>query len=57
MIQAKSKQEAVEWAKRCPAADGDCIEGREVFEMSDLPPDVQKAADNPAVREAVGQQK
>jgi hypothetical protein len=30
--------------------DGDVIEVREVFEMSDVPPDVQKAADNPTVR-------
>lgn len=50
MIQAKSKEEAVEWAKRCPASEGDVIEVREVFEMSDFPPDVQKAADNPTVR-------
>ena len=50
MIQAKSREEAVEWAKRCPASDGDVIEVREVFEMSDFPPDVQKAADNPTVR-------
>ena len=44
MIQAKSKAEAVEWARRCPAAPGDVIEIREVFEMSDFPEDVQKAA-------------
>lgn len=50
MIQAKSKDEAVAWARRVPAADGDVIEIREVFEMSDFPPDVQKAADNPTVR-------
>jgi hypothetical protein len=30
--------------------DGDVIEVREVFERSDVPPDVQKAADNPTVR-------
>ena len=53
MIKANSKQEAIEWARRCPAADGDVVEVREVFEMSDFPPDVQKAADNPVVREAV----
>jgi hypothetical protein len=47
MIQAESKEEAVEWASRCPASDGDVIEVREVFEMSDFPPDVQKAVDNP----------
>src|SRR5207245_10277884 len=46
MIQVKSKEEAVEWARRCPAADGDVIEIRQVFEMSDFPADVQKAAEN-----------
>ena len=50
MIQVKSKEEAVEWAKRCPAHQGDAIEVRQVFEMSDFPPDVQKAADSPAVK-------
>ncbi len=44
MIQVKSKAEAVEWASRCPAADGDLIEVRQVFEMADFPPDVQEAA-------------
>ena len=44
MIQVKSKQEAVEWASRCPAQDGDVIEVRQVQEMSDFPPEVQKAA-------------
>jgi hypothetical protein len=44
LIQVRSKEEAVEWAKRCPAAEGNVIEVRQVFEMSDFPPDVQKAA-------------
>ena len=44
MIDVKSKTEAVEWASRCPAADGDVIEIRQVAEMSDFPPEVQKAA-------------
>jgi hypothetical protein len=57
MIQAKSKEEAVEWARRCPAADGDVIEIRQVFEMSDFPADVQKAADNPTVKAQVEKQK
>jgi hypothetical protein len=57
MIQAKSKEEAVNWAKRCPAADGDVIEIRQVFEMSDFPPDVQRAADNPTVRAEVKKRK
>lgn len=53
MINVKSKQEAVDWATRCPAAPGDIIEIRQVFEMSDFPADVQKAADNPTVRAQV----
>ena len=53
MIQAKSKEEAVAWATRAPAAEGDVIEIRQVFEMSDFPADVQKAADNPTVRAQV----
>jgi hypothetical protein len=43
MIQVKSREEAIEWATRCPGDD--CtIEVRQVQEMSDFPPDVQKAA-------------
>jgi hypothetical protein len=57
LIQTKSKEEAVEWARRVPAADGDVIELRQVFEMSDFPPDVQKAADNPEVRAQINRQK
>jgi hypothetical protein len=45
LIQAKSKDEAVAWAARCPAADGDVIEVRQVYEMSDFPADVQAAAE------------
>ncbi|MEZ0274330.1 MAG: YciI family protein [Roseimicrobium sp.] len=45
IIQVNSKQEAVEWARRCPAQNGDVIELREVWEMADLPADVQKAAE------------
>jgi hypothetical protein len=44
MIEAKSKAEAVEWAKRCPAGENEVIEIRQVQEMSDFPADVQKAA-------------
>jgi hypothetical protein len=36
LIQAKSKEEAVAWALRCPADDGDIIEIRQVFEESDF---------------------
>src|SRR5262245_43581265 len=44
MIQVKSKEEAIEWAKRCPAGENEIVEVRQVQEMSDFPPDVQKAA-------------
>jgi hypothetical protein len=53
MIQVKSKEEAVEWCKRIPARDARKVELRQVFEMADFPADVQKAADNPLVRETV----
>lgn len=44
MIQVKSKEEAVEWAKRCPAGDGCVVEVRQVQEISDFSPEVQKVA-------------
>ncbi len=44
LIQAKSKEDAVEWASRCPAADGDVIEVRQVYELADFPPEVREAA-------------
>ena len=44
MIQVKSKEEAIEWASRCPGSDNEVIEIRQVQEMSDFPADVQKAA-------------
>ena len=43
LIQVKSKEEAVEWASRVPAAEHDVVEVRRVFEMSDFPPEVQAA--------------
>jgi len=46
MIQVKSKEEAIEWAKRCPGGDNEVIEIRQVQEMADFPADVQKAAAN-----------
>ena len=44
MIQVKSKEEAIEWASRCPGSDNEIIEIRQVQEMSDFPADVQQAA-------------
>ena len=36
LIQTRSKEEALEWASRCPAADHELIELRQVYEMSDF---------------------
>jgi hypothetical protein len=44
MIQVKSKEEAIEWAKRAPMGDHEIIEVRQVHEMADFPADVQAAA-------------
>jgi hypothetical protein len=45
MIQVKSREEAIEWASRCPASNNEVIEVRQVQEFGDFPPDVQKAAE------------
>jgi hypothetical protein len=42
VIQARSKQEAVEWASRCPG-ENCTIEVRRVYELEDFPLDVQEA--------------
>lgn len=52
MIQVKSKEEAIEWASRCPAGDHETIEVRQLFELSEFPPDVQEAVT--AQRERAG---
>jgi hypothetical protein len=44
MIDVKSREEAIEWASRCPAGDNEIIEVRQVQEMGDFPPEVQAAA-------------
>jgi hypothetical protein len=52
MIQVKSKEEAIEWARRCPdpATGGDTseIEIRQVFDLSDFPQELQDAAPHEA---------
>ncbi len=40
--QVKSREEAVDWARRCPAEDGDMLELRQIFELSDFGPDVER---------------
>src|SRR6202012_3235522 len=42
IIQARSKEEAVEWAKRCPGVD--CrVEVRPIWEMEDFSPEIKEA--------------
>ena len=56
MIQVKSKEEAIEWASRCPASDNEIIEIRQVQEFSEFPADVQEAASGfPEMRSKSGQ--
>ncbi len=50
MIRATSKEESVNWASRCPAAEGDVIEIREVFDWTEFPEDVRRAATNTTVQ-------
>jgi hypothetical protein len=40
MLQVTSRQEAVDWARRCPAQPGDVLEIRRVFEPEDFAPSV-----------------
>lgn len=42
IIQVKSKEEAIEWASRCPLPECGLIEIRQVFENCDFPPELQK---------------
>jgi hypothetical protein len=44
MIEVGSRDEAIAWAKRCPASTNEVIEIRQVMEMADFPEDVKKAA-------------
>ena len=44
MIEVKSREEAIEWARKCPASSNETIEIRQVQEMADFPADIQQAA-------------
>ena len=45
IIQVRSREEAIEWAKRAPMSNNERIEVRQIHEMSDFPEDVQKVAE------------
>jgi len=58
LIQVKSREEAIEWVKRCPAPMGEDVEGvieiRQGYEASDFPPEIcpaEEAAREQELRE------
>ena len=53
IIQVKTKEEAVAWCTRIPSTDARKVELRQIFEMTDYPAEVQKAADSPEVRATI----
>jgi hypothetical protein len=44
IIQVRSREEAIEWAKRAPNLGDGIIEVRQIQEMADFPEDVRQAA-------------
>ena len=61
LIQVKSREEAIQWASRCPSPHGEEQEGeieiRKVFEVSDFPPDIfpaEAAGREQALRAEIG---
>jgi len=46
MIQVRSKEEAIEWAKRIPGSADEVVELRQVQELSDFPEDVRRAIES-----------
>ena len=58
VIQVKSREEAIEWAKRCPGAENEVVDVRQVQEVADFPADVQDAvAKLPELQVKSGQRK
>lgn len=54
MIQVKSREEAIQWASRCPGSSNEVIEVRQVQEFADFPADVQKEVEKyPAIQTAL----
>jgi hypothetical protein len=44
ILNVKSKEEAIAWAKKCPASANETLEIRPFFELEDFPQDVQDGA-------------
>jgi len=54
IIDVASREEAIEWARRCPGSENEVIEVRQIQEMSDYSPEVQEiAGDFPHMQERV----
>lgn len=53
MINVKSRDEAIAWAKKVPAEDGDVIEVRQIFEFEEFPEEVRRAGESAIVREQI----
>lgn len=47
ILQVRSREEAMEWARRAPMSGNEVIEVRQVRETSDLPGDERSAAEGP----------
>jgi len=45
IIQARSREEAIEWAKRAPMSETEVIEVRQIHEESDVPDNVRTAVE------------
>ena len=54
MIQVGSLQEAIDWARRCPAGENEVIEVRRVQAMEDFTPEIRQAAAGFAEMQARG---
>jgi hypothetical protein len=44
-VQLRSREEAIEWARRAPMSNNEFIEVRQIQEMGDLSEDVQKTTE------------
>ena len=45
IIQVRSREEAIEWARRAPMANIEITEVRQIHEMGDFPADVKNEAE------------
>jgi len=50
MLQVKSREEAIEWARRCPAEPGDVLEIRKVHEAEDFAPAAAQQKADPTAK-------